>query len=53
MSGDLLKKPLFITDGALNVAPRVDIKLHILRNAVEFANKNRFDKTQSCYSFWY
>ena len=39
MSGDLLKKPLFITDGALNVAPRVDIKLHILRNAIEFANK--------------
>ena len=39
MSGDLLKKPLFITDGALNVAPRVDIKLHILRNAIEFVNK--------------
>jgi len=39
MSGDLLKKPLFITDGALNVAPRVDIKLHILKNAIEFANK--------------
>ena len=39
MSSDLLKKPLFITDGALNVAPRVDIKLHILRNAIEFANK--------------
>ena len=32
-------KPLFITDGALNVAPRIDVKLHILKNAVEFANK--------------
>ena len=32
-------KPLFITDGALNVAPRVDIKMHILKNAVEFAKK--------------
>jgi len=32
-------KPLFITDGALNVAPRIDVKMHILRNVVEFANK--------------
>ena len=39
MTSDVLKKPLFITDGALNVAPRIDIKLHILRNAIEFANK--------------
>ena len=44
MSGDLLKKPLFITDGALNVAPRVDIKLYILRNAIEFANKTGLTK---------
>ena len=44
MSSDLLKKPLFITDGALNVAPRVDIKLHILRNAIEFANKTGLTK---------
>ena len=44
MSSDLLKKPLFITDGALNVAPRVDIKLHILRNAIEFANKTGLAK---------
>ena len=39
MTSNVLQKPLFITDGALNVAPRVDIKLHILRNAIEFANK--------------
>ena len=30
-------KPIFITDGALNVAPRIDVKMHILRNVVEFA----------------
>jgi phosphate acetyltransferase len=34
-----LKKPLFITDGALNVLPRVEIKLQILKNAVSFYNK--------------
>ena len=34
-----LKKPLFITDGALNVLPRIDIKLQILKNAVHFYNK--------------
>ena len=32
-------KPLFITDGALNVAPRIDVKMHILRNVIDFANK--------------
>ena len=32
-------KPLFITDGALNVAPRIDVKMHILFNVVEFAKK--------------
>ncbi len=37
-------KPLFITDGALNVAPRIDVKMHILRNVVEFANKINIKK---------
>jgi len=32
-------KPLFITDGALNVLPRIDVKMHILSNVVEFAKK--------------
>ena len=32
-------KPLFITDGALNVSPRIEVKMHILINAVEFAKK--------------
>ena len=39
MSGDKLKKAIFISDGALNVNPRVEVKLQILKNAVEFANK--------------
>ena len=39
MTLDLNDKPLFITDGALNVAPRLDVKMHILRNAVEFAKQ--------------
>ena len=39
MSSSKLNKPLYITDGALNVIPRVDIKLQILKNAVEFYKK--------------
>ena len=37
-------KPLFITDGALNVAPRLDVKMHILQNVIEFANKINIPK---------
>ena len=37
-------KPLFITDGALNVLPRIDVKMHILFNAVEFAKKTGISK---------
>ncbi len=37
-------KPLFITDGALNVAPRIDVKMHILKNVIEFANKLNIQK---------
>ena len=39
MTTPKLNKPLFITDGALNVLPRIDIKLQILKNAVHFYNK--------------
>ena len=39
MTTPQLNKPLFITDGALNVLPRIDIKLQILNNAVQFCNK--------------
>lgn len=37
-------KPLFITDGALNVAPRIDVKMHILKNVIEFANQINISK---------
>ena len=37
-------KPLFITDGALNVSPRVDVKMHILKNVIDFANKINIQK---------
>ena len=39
MTLDQNDKPLFITDGALNVAPRLEVKMHILRNAVKFAKQ--------------
>ena len=44
MSLDVDDKPLFITDGALNVSPRLDVKMHILRNAIEFTKKIIFQK---------
>ena len=44
MTAPELKKPLFITDGALNVLPRVEIKLQILKNAVQFCNKLNISK---------
>jgi len=37
-------KPLFITDGALNVAPRIEVKMHILKNVIEFANQINISK---------
>ena len=37
-------KPLFITDGALNVAPRLDVKMHILKNVIEFAKQIKISK---------
>ena len=39
MTAPKLNKPLYITDGALNVLPRVDIKLQILKNAIDFYKK--------------
>ena len=32
-------KPFIITDGVVNVLPKLEVKMHILRNAVYFANK--------------
>ena len=32
-------KPFIITDGALNVLPKVETKMHILKNSIDFANR--------------
>ena len=32
-------RPFIITDGVVNVMPKLEVKMHILRNAVDFANK--------------
>jgi len=32
-------KPLIITDGALNVLPKLETKMHILKNSIEFAKR--------------
>ncbi len=37
-------KPLFITDGALNVSPRIDVKMHILKNVIDFAIRVNISK---------
>ena len=39
MTLDINDKPFIITDGVVNVLPKLETKMHILRNAVEFANK--------------
>ena len=39
MTLDKDDKPLIITDGVVNVLPKLEVKMHILRNAVDFANK--------------
>jgi len=39
MTLDKNDRPLIITDGVVNVLPKLEVKMHILRNAVEFANK--------------
>ena len=39
MTLDAKDKPFIITDGVVNVLPKLETKMHILRNAVDFANK--------------
>ena len=39
MTLEVEDKPLIITDGVVNVLPKLEVKMHILRNAVDFANK--------------
>ena len=37
-------KPFIITDGALNVLPKLETKMHILKNSVDFANRIGIDR---------
>ena len=39
MTLDADDKPFIITDGVVNVLPKLEVKMHILRNVVDFANK--------------
>ena len=39
MTLDKEDKPFIITDGVVNVLPKLEVKMHILRNAVDFAKK--------------
>ena len=39
MTLDKNDRPFIITDGVVNVLPKLETKMHILKNAVEFANK--------------
>ena len=39
MTLDKNDKPFIITDGALNVLPKLETKMHILKNAIEFTNR--------------
>jgi len=39
MTLDKNDKPFIITDGVVNVLPKLEVKMHILRNAVDFAKK--------------
>ena len=39
MTLDKDDKPFIITDGVVNVLPKLEVKMHILRNAVDFAHR--------------
>ena len=39
MTLDKSDKPFIITDGALNVLPKLETKMHILKNSIEFAKR--------------
>ena len=44
MTLDKEDKPFIITDGVVNVLPKLEVKMHILKNAVDFANKIGIDR---------
>jgi len=39
MTLDANDKPFIITDGVVNVMPKLEVKMHILKNAIDFAKK--------------
>jgi len=39
MTLDKNDKPFIITDGVVNVMPKLEVKMHILKNSIDFANK--------------
>tara|TARA_B110000438_G_scaffold284063_1_gene312724 strand:- start:406 stop:1314 length:909 start_codon:yes stop_codon:yes gene_type:complete len=39
MTLDKDDKPFIITDGVVNVLPKLEVKMHILKNSIDFANK--------------
>ncbi|MBD1138526.1 bifunctional enoyl-CoA hydratase/phosphate acetyltransferase [Pelagibacterales bacterium SAG-MED41] len=44
MTLDKKDKPFIITDGALNVLPKLETKMHILKNSVDFAKRIGINK---------
>ena len=44
MTLDKNDKPFIITDGALNVLPKLETKMHILKNAIDFTNRIGIEK---------
>ena len=44
MTLDKNDKPFIITDGALNVLPKLETKMHILKNSVDFAKRIGINK---------
>ena len=44
MTLDKNDKPFIITDGALNVLPKLETKMHILKNSVDFARRIGINK---------
>jgi len=51
MTLDANDKPFIITVGVVNVLPKLETKMHILKNAVEFANKIFKSKKTINYPF--
>jgi hypothetical protein len=44
-------KPLLITDAAINIAPTLEDKVHIIQNAIDLAHYHRLCRTEGRHSF--